>query len=331
MVITEVVPSGSLVKKGQVIAKVDGQSLIDHIDDLKDTIEAADADVRKAKADQMIEWETLQQTLRLTKAEYEKARLDASAADVRTDVERQLLQLALEEAEAKYKQQQEDLKFKQQSMQAQVRILELTRERHTRHRNRHLVDLEKFTIHAAMDGLAVMSQIWRGGEMGQFQQGDRVFPGQLFMKVVNTNSMQLEATVNQTESGSVRIGQQASLKLDAFPGLELPAKIHSIGALAVGGWRQNYYIRTVPVIARIEGRDSRLIPDLSASADVLVTREENKLLVPLSGITERNGKTYARVKTGDQFVEREVQLGDRNTSHAIVLAGLEPKDEVQVN
>ena len=31
-----------------------------------------------------------------------------------------------------------------------------------------------------------MSQIWRGNEMGQVQAGDRVFPGQGFMKIVNT-------------------------------------------------------------------------------------------------------------------------------------------------
>jgi HlyD family secretion protein len=331
LVIIEVVPSGSWVKKGQVIARIDGQSLQDHVDDLKDTIEAADADVRKAQAEQLVEWENLQQTMRLAKAELDKARLDYTAATVRTDVEQQLLKLSLDEAEARYQQQMQDLENKQVSMKAQIKILEYTRERHVRHRNRHLGDLEKFTIRAGMDGLAVMSQIWRGGEMGQFQQGDRVSPGQMFMKVVNPNSMMLEASVNQTVSSDFRVGQDAVIGLDAFPGLKFTGKIHSIGALAVGGWRQNYYIRTVPVLIRIDGKDDRLIPDLSASADILFQHVDKAVQVPLSGIEEREGKTYAQVKTANGFESKLVKLGARNATHAVVIEGLEAGQEVRVN
>jgi HlyD family secretion protein len=331
LIIIEVVPSGALVKKGQIIARIDGQSLQDHIDDLKDTIEAADADVAKAKAEQLVEWENLQQTMRLAKAELDKARLDYSVSTVRTDVEQQLLKLSLDEAEARYKQQQQDLENKQASMNAQIKILEYTRERHVRHRNRHLVDLEKFTIRAGMDGLAVMSQIWRGGEMGQFQQGDRVSPGQMFMKVVNPNSMMLEASVNQTASSDFRVGQEAVIGLDAFPGLTFTGKVHSIGALAVGGWRQNFYIRNVPVLIRIEGKEDRLIPDLSASADILLERTPAAVQVPLSAIEERDGKTYAQVKTTGGFEAKLVKLGARNGTHAVVLDGLQAGQEVRVN
>jgi multidrug efflux pump subunit AcrA (membrane-fusion protein) len=331
LILMKVAPSGKLVKKGALLAEIDGQSMQDHVDDLKDTIEAADADVRKRKAEQGIEWETLQQTLRVAKSEYDKAKLDASAAEVRTDIERQLLNLALEEAAARYKQQQADLASKEISQKAEIKILELTRERHTRHRNRHLVDLSKFTVNAPMNGLAVMSPIFRGGEMGQFQEGDRVSPGQQFMKIVNPNTMQVEASINQSGSSELRIGQPAAIRFDAFPGLELKGKIYSIGALAVGGWRQNFYIRTVPVRLTIEGADSRVIPDLSASADVVLGNAENRTLVPLGAVQYENGKAVAYVKAGENFEKREIQLGLKNDTQAVVESGLKPGEEVRLN
>ncbi len=331
LVLMKVAPSGALVKKGALLAKIDGQSMADHVDDLKDTIEAADADVRKRKAEQGIEWESLQQTLRLAKSAYEKAKLDASAGEVRTDIERQLLNLSLEEAAASYKQQQADLASKKISQAAELKILEITRERHVRHRNRHVVDLSKFTVNAPMNGLAVMSPTIRGGEMGQFQEGDRVSPGQQFMKIVNPNSMQVEATVNQSESSEFRIGQHAKIHFDAFPGLELNAKVYSIGALAVGGWRQNFYVRNVPIRLMIEGADPRVIPDLSASADVVLSTAENKTLVPLSAVQIENGKTTVYVKTGEAFEKKYVQLGLKNGSDAVVESGLSAGDEVRLN
>jgi len=331
MILMYVAPPGSWVKKGTLIAKIDAQALADHIDDLGDTIEAAVADVNKRRAEQAIELENLQQTIRVAKSEWDKAKLDYSAAEVRTDVERQLLKLSLDEAEAKYKEQLNDLGQKKISQAAELRVLDLTRERHVRHRDRHKNDLKAFTIYAAMDGLIVMQPLFRGNEMGQFQEGDRVFPGQLFMKVVNTKFMQVEGTVNQAESSDFRIGQEARVHLDAFPNLEFQGKVHSIGALAVGGWRQNYYIRTVPVRVRIEGNEPKLIPDLSASANVLMEHAENKPAVPLAALTQEHGKTVVYVKNGEGFEPREVALGLKSETHAAVLSGLNAGDVVRLN
>jgi multidrug resistance efflux pump len=331
MILLETATPGSWVKKGTLIAKIDAQSMQDHVDDLGDTILAAQSDVRKRQAEQQIEWENLQQTLRVNKSEVDKAQLDYNAGEVRTDIERQLLKLALDEAQASYKQAQADLEFKKASHLAEIKVLEYTLLRHTRHRDRHVGDVKAFTIYAAMDGLVVMSQIWRGNEMGQVQVGDRVFPGQGFMKIVNTGTMQVEGTVNQAESSEFRVGQDATVKFDAFPALQFTGKVYSIGALAAGGWRQSPYIRNVPLRVKIEGTDPKLIPDLSASADVVVDKAEGKLLVPRSALREEGGKTVAYVKAGDQWERREVTAGLQNDTHAVALAGLNNGEEVRLN
>jgi HlyD family secretion protein len=331
MILLSTATAGSWVKKGTLIAAIDSQSMQDHVDDLGDTIESAQADVRKRRAEQSIEWENLQQTIRVTKSQADKARLDSSAAEIRTDIERQLLKLSQDEAEARYRQALGDLDLKKAAHAAEIRILELTLLRHTRHRDRHVKDVEAFKIYAPMDGLVVMSQIWRGNEMGQVQAGDRVFPGQGFMKVVNTKMMQVEGTVNQAESSEFRVGQRASIKFDAFPAMEFTGTVHTIGALAAGGFRQSAYIRNVPIRLRIDGNDPRLIPDLSASADVVIEKDEGKLVVPRSAIQHENGKTVAYVKAGDTFEPREVTLGLHNDTHAVALAGLNSGDEVRIN
>lgn len=331
MILMFLPPAGSWVKKGALIAQVDAQALQDHVDDLGDTIEAAEADVRKRRAEQAIEWETLQQTVRIAKSDWDKAKLDFSAAEVRTDVERQLLKLTLDETEAHHRQLQSDLDQKRKAHAAEVRVLELTRERHIRHRDRHRNDLKAFTIYAPMDGLVVMQQVWRGSEMGQYQLGDRLFPGQPFMKIVNTKRMQMEGFVNQVQSGDIRIGERARVHLDAFPEVEFNAAVHSVGALAVGGPRQNYYVRTVPVMLKIEGNDPKLIPDLSASADVVLARADNKPLIPLSAVKQENGKAVVQVKNGEGFESREINLGLQSDTQAVVLAGLNVGDVILVN
>jgi multidrug efflux pump subunit AcrA (membrane-fusion protein) len=331
LIILKMVPSGSMVKKGDVLVEIDGQAMKDHLDDINDTVEAAEADVRKRRAEQQIEWDNLQQNLRVAKAEWEKAKLDYQPAEIRTDIERQLLKLSLDEAEAKYRQAEKDVAFKQAAHKAELRILEITRERHIRHRDRHVVDVERCTIKAPMGGLAVMSTVFRGGDITQIQQGDQVFSGQQIMKIVDPDSMQVEASVNQAESSDFRIGQPARVTFDGFGGISVMGHIYSIGALATRGWRENFYIRNIPVRIKLDTQDHRVIPDLSASVNVILGKVDNAAMVPLGAVSTERGKTYAWVKTGEGFDRREVELGLHNDTHAAVLSGLSAGDEVRLN
>jgi multidrug efflux pump subunit AcrA (membrane-fusion protein) len=332
MTIMKMVKSGALVKKGEVVVEIDPGWLLEHLDDVKATVEQAESDVLMRKAEHLVDWENLQQTLRVAKADYDKAKLDASAAEVRTEVERLLLQLAEEEAAAHYKQLQTDVKYKKISQESDLKVLQYTADRHRRHLGRHTADLAKYTIRAPMDGLAVLNSIYRGGGESQpISEGDNIFPGQLVMKIVDASSMQVEATINQSESSQFRIGQKAVIGLDAFPGLTFEGRVHSIGALAVGGWRQNYYIRTVPIKLAIIGSDPRLIPDLSASCDVMIERVDQATLIPAGAVTSKNGKDFVTVKTGSGLETREVRLGARNQTHFAVESGVSPGEQVRVN
>jgi multidrug efflux pump subunit AcrA (membrane-fusion protein) len=265
--------AGSFVKKGELIAELDGQNLKDHIDDVTDLVQQADNDILKKKAEQEVEWETLQQSLRVARSDSEKARLDLRTAEVKTPIERELLQLNDEEAAAAYKQQQADLADKKIADRAEIRILEITAQRQRIHLTNHSNDLKRFTIHAPMDGLVVMLETRHGNDRQQFQLGDQVHPGEPFMKIVDTSSMQVEALVSQADSSELRIGQSASIGLDAFPGLQFRGRIYSMGAMAVKGVWDTYYIRNVPVRIHIDGSDPRLIPDLSAWANFSLAQQ----------------------------------------------------------
>lgn len=331
LILVELAPAGSLVKKGQLIAQLDTQAAKDHVDDVQSTVSQAATDVKKRLAEQAIDWETLQQSLRAAKAEWEQAKLDYSAAEVRTVIDRELLRLDVEEAEARYKELQSELENTRREQRAEIRVLEITKERHEAHRDRHAGDMKRLTFIAPMGGLVVMQTFYRGGEMSQIQKGDQVGPGQTFMKIVDTSTMQVEAEVNQSEANLLRVGQKATIALDAFPGVEFPGHVYSIGAMGVQGWRENYYIRNVPVRVALDRFDARVIPDLSAAAAIAVQRQDNALLSPLEAVHVEDGKHIVYVRKGDRFEKREVRLGLRNNTHAAVLDGLNAGEVVALD
>lgn len=332
MVLLWLAESGKFVKKGDLVAEIDPQSAQDHIDDTVAGLRDKENDVKKKQIQQELDSENLRQSLRVAKASLDKARLDYSAQEVRTVVDRELLKLAVDEAEAAYKQISAELPLREASQKADMRITSIGRDLEVAHVRRHEVDIVKYKIRAPIDGMVVIESMNRpGGDRVQIAPGDRVMPGMPFMKIVDTSRMLVEATVNQTESNLFRLGQNAKINLDAFPGAKFTGKIDSIGALAVGSRTQNYYIRTLPVRVVMDSRDDRVIPDLSASADVLLDRVEEVLTVPLAAVAEEKEQKFVRVRTAQGFEKRSVKTGLSDGVKVAVLEGLKQGEQVLIN
>ncbi len=327
MILLELAPSGKMVKKGEIIARIDARRLRDHIDDVQAIVVASEADVRKRRAEQKAELATLEQNVTVAKATWRKWVAEARAAEIRTMIDQEILNIGVEETRAAYEQLLEDLEIKKQAHRAELRILELTTERHKRHRDRHVYDLERYTVRAPVDGMVVRQQIFRNGEFGLVQNGDRLHPGLIFLKVMDISAMQIEGKISQVDSNRIKIGQQARIGLDAFPEVRLTGEVYSIGALAKSS-RQSPWVRNVVVRVRIHGSHPKLIPDLSAYADVVVAREEKATLVPLAAVHQENGRPVAYVKRGDRFEIQPVELGLRNHLYAAVRSGLSEGDVV---
>ena len=332
LVLTSLAPGGSVVKTGDVVAELDKEDMLTTIDDLKSNIDQSVLNLERQKAQLALDWQNLEQTLRSSKADLDRATLDYKKADVLTPIEQEILRLAMEEADAQYKQQQASLEFKKISQDAQLRMSEMALARQQLRYQQSLNDLKGFTFLAPMDGLVVLQSVERsGGTTAQYAVGDSVNPGRAFMKIVDTSSMQVEARASQAESMQIRVGQPARITLDAFPGLELSGSVYSVGAMARANMFESFYVRTVPVNIQIKGQDPRLIPDLSGAAEIRLGREENKTLVPLEAVESEGGRYFVYVKKGPQFQKRYVELGMRSSTEAAVESGLNVGDRVALS
>ena len=244
-----------------------------------------------------------------------------------------MLKLSLDEAQATYKQQLEALPLKEISLSATTRTQEISYAQQLKQRTRLENDLKNYTFLAPMDGMVVVQSFSRQGsrDMTQYKLGDDVTPGSVFLRIVDTSSMQVVGRSNQTETSELRAGQPAAVTLDAFPGVKFPGRVYSLGAIAVQGMRDSYFVRTVPVTVQIEGRDPRVIPDLSAAAEVRVARKENVLIAPLQTIHVEGDKNFVYVRGPAGFEKREVKIGLESATHAEIISGLKAGDHVALS
>ncbi len=336
MILIKMVPPGSRVKKGDVVAEFDRQWQLQRIDDQQAEVVQAEAAIAKRKAELDIVMEAARQSVRGAKADHDKAQLDLKTAEIRSAIDAEKLKLAVDEAAARHKQLEEEIRLREASYKAEIRSLEIKRERAKIDKARAQTNADKMLLRAPIDGVAVTQMTFRGGQFGQVQEGDQLFPGTPFLQVVDTSTMVLNAAANQAESQELRLGQRADISLDAYPSEIFRGRLVAMGAMASGsifgmrGGSRALYMRQIPVRFLIEGRDPRIMPDLSASAAVVLEEEKNAVLAPVAALDREKGGYYVRVKTPGGWEKRRVEVALANNTQAAIRTGLSGDEELQL-
>jgi HlyD family secretion protein len=329
LILMKIAEPGSHVKKGEVVAEFDRQYQLNRLDDYKATVVQLEANIKRQHADLAVAKKAHDQLVESAKGDWDKALLDLKTAEVRSAIEAEDLKLAAQEAEARYKQLVEEAKLLEVSQRADLMASEIDRNQAKIELERATLNVDQMVVRAPMDGIAVMQTIWRGGEYGQVQQGDQIWPGQTFMQIVDPTSMVLATNLNQVDAESMRLGLRATVRLDAYPGAEFRARVIGVGAMSkAGAWRPNY-LRAIPVRLKLEQIDARVLPDLSASADIVLAAEQHATLAPLSAVF-RDGapKPFVFLRTATGWQRHEIEVGVRNHVAVAVRSGVSPGDVV---
>jgi multidrug resistance efflux pump len=319
---------GTRVKQGDVVAQFDPQNQLQRLDDYKDSVVQLENTIRKMVANLAATKEAHDQSVRTAKADWDRALLDLKTEKVRSAIDAEKFKLTVEEAELKYKQLVAESKLVDESQRAAIRSSELNREQSKIEMQRAENNVQRMTIKAPMDGIVVMGNIVLNGELRQIREGDTVAAGQPFMTIVDPRSMVLNATVNQVDAERLRLGMKGTIRLDAYPDVQLPGTLSGIGAMAKISTFRASFVGEIPVRLKIEKMDPRVIPDLTGSGEIVVNTETTTLVAPRSAVFDENGTPVVYVQKGEVWEKKKVDLGLTSFTHVAIRSGVQKGDVI---
>jgi HlyD family secretion protein len=330
LVITKLTPAGSKVKQGDVLVEFDRQSQVKEFLDRQAEYQDFVDQVAKKRSDEAAARAKDETELKQAEDDLEKAKLEMLKNEISSRIQAEKNRETLDEDQANLKALRATFDLKRQAAQADIRVLEIQRDRAQARMLYAQKNESKLTVRAPIDGVVVLNTIWKGGKMGEVQEGDQARPGQGIMQVINPAAMQLRVPVNQADLLGLHAGQHAQVRLDAYPGMVFPANLESLEPIGKNG-QFSETVRTFMATFSIQGSDPRLMPDLSAAVDVELDRVEDALIVPRSSILREGNRTYIEAKSGLGFEKRDVKLGPENDVEAVVESGLQAGDVVERN
>ena len=328
LVLLKLAKPGTHIKAGDVAAEFDPQNQLLRLDDYKDSAIQQENTVKKMLANLAAVKEAHNQSVRSAKADWEKAVLDLKTGPVRSAIDAEKYKLTVEENQAKYKQLVAESALVEQSQRAQIRASELNRDQSKIEMGRAEANVGKMTVKAPMNGIVVMQSIVRNGEFGQIREGDQVAAGQPFVQIVDPSSMVLNATVNQVDAEKLRLGMKAVIHMDAYPDIELPGTLMGIGAMAKASAFRARFVGEIPVRIKLEKMDPRVIPDLTGSAEIILSSERNTMIAPRGAVFAEEGGPVMFVQGPEGWVKNKVELGLPTFTQVAIKSGVQKGDVI---
>lgn len=260
-----------------------------------------------------------------------------AAGDVLVRIDDQRLRLAVESAEAELErlaasldQRRRDLKRAEnlhddrissadalESARTAVRIAEAARRGQQAGLDRLRRDLSDTVVRSPVSGHIVQRMV---------DVGELVSPGTPLYRIVDSSTIKIVTRVNEVDIAKVRIGTEATIAVDAYPDEPIHGTVTSIAVEA------DPATRTFPISITLANRERNpFLIGMVARIDLAAGRLENVVTMRQDAIVERGGRRLAYVIRPDGTVqERELALGKRFGTEAVIASGLAAGEEVVV-
>jgi RND family efflux transporter MFP subunit len=148
------------------------------------------------------------------------------------------------------------------------------------------------------------------------------------LKLADTRAITITGVIDEIDVGKVSKGQEATILVDAVPGKTFVGQVQFIspyGTLQTGTGTYKVEIALAPEAAPY------LMGGMTATAEILVDKHTNVLLIPNSALHIQGDENWVYVIKEDdigQMEQRQVQIGLQSRTQAEILSGLNEGEKV---
>lgn len=323
--IDDIVPEGTVVAKGEYVARLDNSELSNKIREEELEVEESLNRFEQTRIDTAINLREQRDKLINLQYDLEKRKLELEQSQYEPPATIKQAELELEKATRAVQQGKEEYQLllrKSRSEMAQASA-KLKDDQMDLEQLQQL--LSQFVIKAPENGMVIYQREWDGRKKGQGSQISAWEP--IVATLPDLSSMVSLTYVNEVDISRVNSGQEVEIGLDAFPDKRLTGRVTDVAN--VGEQRPNSDAKVFEISVLVNESDTTLRPAMTTSNMIVTDYIENVLVVPLEAVhSQGDTLTYVFKRTGLSSVKQQVALGPKGNDMVVIETGLDEEDVI---
>lgn len=325
--ILNLVPEGTVVRKGEFVAELDRSSLANTLQDAQLSLEEEETQLEQARLDSTLNLSAARNNIVDLEYAAEQAQLVVEQSQYESPAVKRQVQIEQEQAQLRLKQAQENYQTQVKQAEANVRRrqTEVQEERNDVQRIREI--LNQFTIYAPENGMVIYKRNRDGSKVKEGSSISAWDP--TVAELPDFSVMESLTYINEVDIQKVRTGQQVDIGLDAMPEKELTGQVTSVAN--IGEQRPNSNSKVFQVTIRLNEADSTLRPAMTTSNTIHISSVDNALYVPLEAIHTYNDVDIVYKREGLNAVMQQVVMGMMNDNDVVIHEGVNVTDQLYLS
>ena len=154
------------------------------------------------------------------------------------------------------------------------------------------------------------------------EPGQTVSIGTPLFVLAGNGQLRIRLNVDEANISLIKMGDKATVSIDAFPDLQLPAVVSDIGTAA------DFQKGTVEVRLRIQKSDPRLKPELTADVNLIIASYKNSVVVPRRAVMNPDDRPEVYIVKNGRVESHFVKWSRGNSENIVITEGLEEGEQV---
>lgn len=322
--ITDLVPEGTEVKKGDYVALLDKTELDNSLKDALERVTEMEQEMNMLLLDTAMTMNNIRDQIANQKHTVEEAEITLRNSKFEPPTTQREAEIRVEQAKRNLEQlyRSYELRLAQTKRNVQNRVMWINRMK------RRITDyqevLDAFTITAPADGMVIYYKTRMGTKRKAGMTVNAV--DRIIATLPDLTSMLSKVYISEVEISKVKEGLTANITVDAFPERSYTGKVISIAN--IGETLPNSDSKVFEVMIKIDGSDMNLRPSMTTNNKIIINTFDDVIFIPTECVhTGADSIPVVYTKSG---LRQPVTLGQANDKFIIVKDGLQPGTPIYV-
>jgi multidrug efflux pump subunit AcrA (membrane-fusion protein) len=320
--IKDLVPEGTLVKKGDFVATLDqgrikqlSEAAADHLRRELSDFNASKLDSAITLSDMRDELEQLEFDLNYKKIDLEQSMFDSPATQRRAQIAYDRTSRLIESKKRTYLMRHSEMKLRTERSERHVKELQ---EQSTKYQQAMIAT----RVTAPGDGMILYVRKWGGRKT---KVDDWVsFWDPIIATLPELSSMVSETYIEEIYISKLKVGDSVRVYVDALKNKEILGYVSNISNIGqeMPGFDSNVF----KVFVKLKGDISKLKPSMTTNNEIIMEKLENVITIPLNCLFTENEKQFVYIKQSGKISRRNVTIEERNDKSVVIKSGLKEND-----
>ncbi|MEI7420576.1 MAG: HlyD family efflux transporter periplasmic adaptor subunit [Prolixibacteraceae bacterium] len=325
--IKDLIPEGSIVKKGDYVALLDQGRIKQLKENNEELLKKIAFNYNDSKIDSAVDLVSMRNGLEQFAYDVNNLKIEMEQSVYESPAFQRKAKMAYERSLRQLDAKIRAYKMTQKTLKIQVEREGKMVDDLTEKDNKYQMAFDQANITAPQNGMLIYGRTFGRGGSRKLTIGSNVSSQNPIIATLPDLSVLVSETyVEEIYISKIKVGDSARVHIDA---LRKQVKVGVISNISNVGQEMNgFESKVFKVNIRIASDNKRIKPAMTTNNEIIISREQNVLVIPRSAIFNEEAKQFVYLKEFSGVSVRYVEIENKNEKFAVIKSGLKEGDKI---